>query len=182
MQLPAARRLYARTPSLWIVGQTGTVVAVLTDNPATRKMLRETTSRQCSGGSSAPLVVGRTAPQSPAARPTAAPPRPMSCCERFISWCTLVPPSRVGRVGAGGREEPAAGVSATQRRGGEQPADQCIAVAHRPQQQLRRGSSARPGRPRTGSHAVGRREMRHPRQVGRCPRRAQNGRWPCPAA
>src|SRR5271166_236122 len=94
MQLPAARRLYARTPSLWIVGQTGTVVAVLTDNPATRKMLRETTSRQCSGDSSAPLVVGRTAPQSPAARPTAAPPRPMSCCERFISWCTLVPPSK----------------------------------------------------------------------------------------
>jgi hypothetical protein len=47
------------------------------------------------------------------------------------------PAEQIGRVGAGGCKKPAAGVSATQRCRREQPTDQCIAVAHRPQQQSR---------------------------------------------
>src|SRR5271157_2427183 len=47
------------------------------------------------------------------------------------------PAEQIGRIRAGGRQEPAAGVSATQRRRREQPTDQRIAVAHRSQQQLR---------------------------------------------
>ena len=48
------------------------------------------------------------------------------------------PAEQVGRVGAGGREKPPPGVFASQRCRREQATDQGVAVAHGPQQQLRR--------------------------------------------
>ena len=67
-----------------------------------------------------------------------APPRPISCCERFISSWTLIPPSKsAASAPAEARNQPRVFL-ATQRCGREQPTDQRIAIAHRPQQQLRR--------------------------------------------
>src|SRR4030081_1865220 len=48
------------------------------------------------------------------------------------------PAQQIGRVGAAGGKEPAAGIATTPRCRREQPADQCVAVAHRPQQKSRR--------------------------------------------
>ena len=66
--------------------------------------------------------------------PTTAPARPTESLRALHLGVDTYPAEQVGGVGPTGREKPAAGVPATQSRRGEQPADESVAVAHRPQQ------------------------------------------------
>ena len=62
----------------------------------------------------------------------------MTCCERFISWWTLIPPSRsAASAPPEARNQPRVSVRGAAA-DHQQAADQRVAIAHRMQEQKRR--------------------------------------------